>query len=328
MEGVGYVQAAEIRTKRLHVAASPYFSLFMAARDAVGAGRSGTPDAWCSAIRMHLTRSDYEVLAPLATSGRTQAPDAIVPLPEPPGQTLKDSLEQILAAEDRLVREIYACAATGPTGDWSAAVRDPQRWVRAFVLALAHAWNGFRPIWQQAQTRLTAEAERVAAAMAHTAQLDLVGELLAHGRVVDDRWELEGCGYGVAPIRVADAGLTLVPLVAGPRASIVQDDASALRGIGYPLRPMAPSPSTVTPQPASLEALLGIPRTRILRELERPRTTSEIAAALKTVPSVATHHLTALEAAGLVSRQRSGRTVLVTRTARGDALLGLYDGAR
>jgi DNA-binding MarR family transcriptional regulator len=42
------------------------------------------------------------------------------------------------------------------------------------------------------------------------------------------------------------------------------------------------------------------------------------------VPSAATHHVTALEAAGLVTRERSGRHVLVRRTARGDALLELY----
>jgi predicted MarR family transcription regulator len=33
----------------------------------------------------------------------------------------------------------------------------------------------------------------------------------------------------------------------------------------------------------------------------------------------------ALESAGLVTRDRSGRNVLVRRTARGEALLDLYD---
>jgi len=45
------------------------------------------------------------------------------------------------------------------------------------------------------------------------------------------------------------------------------------------------------------------------------------------VPSAATHHVNALQAAGLVERHRRGRNVLVDRTARGEALLELYDDA-
>jgi len=45
------------------------------------------------------------------------------------------------------------------------------------------------------------------------------------------------------------------------------------------------------------------------------------------VPSAATHHVSALAAAGLVLRDRSDRSLLVRRTARGDALVALYDAA-
>jgi DNA-binding MarR family transcriptional regulator len=43
------------------------------------------------------------------------------------------------------------------------------------------------------------------------------------------------------------------------------------------------------------------------------------------VPSAATHHVNALEAAGLVVRDRHGRNVLVRHSARGRALLDLYE---
>ena len=327
MAGVTYVREAELRGRGLRIAASPYFSLFMAVRDAVGAGRSGTPEPWCDAIRAHLTRSDYEVLAPLATAQRTHAPDAILPFPHAAGQTLKEGLEQVVAAEDRLVRDIYACLELGPTGDWRRAAADPRRWVRGFALALAHAWSGFRPVWQQAQLQLAAEVERVAAATERAAQLDIVGGLLPHGRLADGCWEIDRCDEARVPSRVADAGLTLIPLVAGPWASIVDDSGAGLRHVGYPLR----APSVATPEvrrePASLEALLGAPRALILRLVERPRTNNEVAAALHVVPSAATRHLAALEAAGLVSRRRSGRALVVRRTARGDALLALYESA-
>jgi hypothetical protein len=67
---VSFIEMEEARRRPIRVAVSPLFSLFMATRDALGAERSGTPDPWCSAIRMHLTRRDHEVFAPLTTSVR------------------------------------------------------------------------------------------------------------------------------------------------------------------------------------------------------------------------------------------------------------------
>jgi DNA-binding MarR family transcriptional regulator len=76
---------------------------------------------------------------------------------------------------------------------------------------------------------------------------------------------------------------------------------------------------------ASLEALIGLPRARILRRLERPRTMGELAQLIASLPSAVTHHVATLAAAGLVARKRRGRRVLVDRSARGTALLALYD---
>jgi DNA-binding transcriptional ArsR family regulator len=74
----------------------------------------------------------------------------------------------------------------------------------------------------------------------------------------------------------------------------------------------------------SLEALLGVPRAVLLQRLDAPATAGDLAAALHAVPSAATHHIAALERAGLARRERSGRQVLVWRTKRGTALLELY----
>ena len=78
---------------------------------------------------------------------------------------------------------------------------------------------------------------------------------------------------------------------------------------------------------AGLEALIGPQRALVLRELETPRSVGALAEALIAVPSAATHHVGALEAAGLVIREREGRRVIVHRTARGGRLVALYDQA-
>ena len=81
-----------------------------------------------------------------------------------------------------------------------------------------------------------------------------------------------------------------------------------------------------TARGARLDALVGAQRALLLHELERPRTVGELATALFAVPSAATHHVDALEAAGLVVRERRGRSVFVHRTVRGARLVGLYAG--
>jgi DNA-binding transcriptional ArsR family regulator len=76
---------------------------------------------------------------------------------------------------------------------------------------------------------------------------------------------------------------------------------------------------------SELEALIGRPRALVLRHIDRPATVGSIAAALHAVPSAASYHVTALAVAGLVARERRGQHVLVRRTGKGNALLGLYE---
>src|SRR3954447_21981324 len=98
---------------------------------------------------------------------------------------------------------------------------------------------------------------------------------------------------------------------------------SPARATGAPAR--TPSAAATRGREATLEALPGIPPARILRGLDAPATNNGLAALLRTVPSAATHHVSALTAAGLVVRDRSDGTLRVRRTARGDALLALYE---
>lgn len=316
---VEFLEEADLVARPLRIATAPMHSLLMAMRDAAGAERAGTPEAWRRVLRAHLTRRDYDVLAPLSTSRPTLVPSALSPLPEPPAQTLKDGLEQLVAAEDTLSSEIHECMAPGAAGDWRAPSRDPSRWVRGLALAMTRAWSGFRPIWRVRQEQLAAEIDRVTDAAERGAHLHVLDDLIPCGHVCGDRWMLEWPGAQDIRLEVPAGGLTLIPLVSGARASIVDVDGAVARLVGYPLRarPREPGPT--------LEALLGIPRARILRELDEPATNNRLAAILQTVPSAATHHVSSLAAAGLVVRDRSSGSLLVRRTARGEALLALYE---
>jgi DNA-binding MarR family transcriptional regulator len=78
--------------------------------------------------------------------------------------------------------------------------------------------------------------------------------------------------------------------------------------------------------PAELISLLGARRAVILQTLQAgPASCGVIAQALFMAPGGVTHHLRRLERAGLVRRTRTGREVTVHLSARGRALLDLYD---
>ena len=143
------------------------------------------------------------------------------------------------------------------------------------------------------------------------------------GWVDGERWAIRCNHSPTGPRTLPETGLVLMPLVAGRAGSIVDVAGSTMRRVGYPVPSMAGLGVDEAPAPG-LEDLLGAPRAQILRALDCPISIGRLAEALRSVPSAATHHVGALEAAGLVRRDRCGRQVLVYLTPRGRALLALY----
>ena len=87
----------------------------------------------------------------------------------------------------------------------------------------------------------------------------------------------------------------------------------------YPVRGLGAS---VEPPPdGALDRLIGANRARILAELERPATSTELAATLDLSLGTIGGHLTVLREAGVVTGTRVGRRVVYRRTEAGDLLL-------
>jgi DNA-binding transcriptional ArsR family regulator len=90
----------------------------------------------------------------------------------------------------------------------------------------------------------------------------------------------------------------------------------------YPARGIATLwDDSARPTPSGLAAVLGHSRADLLVHLDAPRSTTELATRAGLTPGGVSQHLTALRAAGLVTRHRSGRTVLYARTTAADTLL-------
>jgi DNA-binding transcriptional ArsR family regulator len=138
----------------------------------------------------------------------------------------------------------------------------------------------------------------------------VVGRLLSVARPnLDLRYELGG------------RGLVLVPsLFAWPNVFVKASEpwAPVLR---YPTRGVG-SMWLNDPPAVDLAPVLGQARATILAELTTPSTTMSLARRTGLAPSGVSAHLSRLAAAGLVTRQRTGRLVFYVRTAWGNALLG------
>lgn len=73
-------------------------------------------------------------------------------------------------------------------------------------------------------------------------------------------------------------------------------------------------------RPTGLDRLIGANRSRILRLLDEPHSTTQLAALTGLPPGSVGNHLRVLLDAGVVLRRRSGREVLYWRTSLGDSL--------
>jgi DNA-binding transcriptional ArsR family regulator len=75
-------------------------------------------------------------------------------------------------------------------------------------------------------------------------------------------------------------------------------------------------------QDRAISRLLGATRAEILATLAEPASTTGLAHRLRRSPGNVSDHLAVLHDAGLVSRRRSGRSVLYARTELGEAIVG------
>ena len=117
---------------------------------------------------------------------------------------------------------------------------------------------------------------------------------------------------------IRGARLTLVPNgFAGQWLSLDPPHAYAFH---YPARGTAALWEAAPPAPDGVDRLIGRPRGRLLRALHAPATTSQLSQQLAMSLGGTSTHLAILRQAGLITRARSGRTVLYRRTALGDAL--------
>jgi DNA-binding transcriptional ArsR family regulator len=285
----------------------------------------GSPAPWPNAVREALEPHDMVTvaLAPVCGPGGPPfIPDCLLPRPETVFPSFDDELDRVAAVSaDELVAELESADLLASA--WEIASKAPRRWLDAYLLAIRLAWIGVRPWWERAAPLIEREVERVGVALASRSVNKLVSDLYPPGRADHDR----GRSLPWEPPTALAPDLVLVPMVVGPGGSLVGTDGERICYLGYPLPGAHRLVTQDRPRRAgrALDALLGAPRADILRRLDRPATAGQLADELLFTPAAISHHLKALERAGLAMRERFGQRVLVHRSARGTALLHIYE---
>ena len=258
-----------------------------------------------------LRRAVREALVPLVPRA-SYFPDFLTP----PGD-LRTGLASIHATPGPRVRaELRKLAGTNHMPDWMRHLPDPRPRQDLTDLLVAYHETAVRPWEPTAQAAVDADRAFRARAL-----LDGGTDSLLHSFRPHVRWTppvLEIAAHpGNREVHLKGRGLLLVPSYFCRGAPVALADPAMEQVLVYAVAPTAP------PEPATapLATLLGRTRARVLRTVAGGTTTGELSRIVGISPATASHHVTALRDAGLVTSTRHANTVLHTLTPLGAALL-------
>ena len=277
---------------------------------------------WAQWARPRTEPLELALLEIAAPSGTPFWPVFIGPPPRAPHTQVADELQRVRATPpEQVVAEITRTYPGGVPPAGQGFLDDPAGTLAELVNQMQALWEvALAPWWPRIsallESEIAARARRLVAVGGQAAFTDL------HPTVSWDRGDLvvHPTRKPPADVDLAGRGLLLVPAVftwptVWPRTDPPWDPALVYPppGVGDLWSPDAEAGD-------ALEALLGRRRAQILRQLDRPAATLELARRLGVSPGSVSEHLTTLRRAGLVMRRREGRRVVYARTATGDDL--------
>jgi DNA-binding transcriptional ArsR family regulator len=180
-------------------------------------------------------------------------------------------------------------------------------------------WAVMEPWWRAAGPLFDREMRRVGTAAVRGGLGALLNSLHPRVRYRDGTLTFT-CGNDRC-FPLGGRRLVLVPLIAGRDSVLVSFERDDVCYVGYPVR--QPEPSGQATANGTLALVLGPLRAAALRALRQPLTVGELALAVQCAPTTATYHVHLLAAAGLVTCERRGSSVLVSRSVRGHELVDL-----
>ncbi|MET7597414.1 winged helix-turn-helix domain-containing protein [Streptomyces sp. NPDC005481] len=283
---------------------------------------------WVTRARRVLRRARLPLLSALALEGPGYVPDFLSPLPSEPSPAIEGELERVRRTPPgRVLAELEALRAGRPRNGLAGSAL-PEAVRRAMARGGAHVarqaadelrryWElAFAPHWEAAEAVLEAEVDRCAGVLARQGAATLFNSLHAGVRWTNGTLHVES---GLQIMLPAAPLVVVMPSLVAPRAAAHVDpthEEDRPPTLVYPVPHFSLARTFGTTAPsAALAQLLGPTRAGLLAALSQPASTGDLAARHFLSPATVSYHLGVLRRAGLVTRSRSGRSVLYRRTS-------------
>jgi DNA-binding transcriptional ArsR family regulator len=306
---------------RLRFAISPMWELVISLRALRDPSAAAMHLPWVRSTRERVRGLDLLPLLGLVPPDG-YIPDFLTPPPNTPLASFEDELEAIRSTPAARVREEvgFRLADGLPPELGEPFLRRPRRALDRLANSLAAYWAvALEPHWRRVRALLEADLLYRSRRLTEGGPAALLADL--HPAI---HWRDEGLEVEMAyttTFALQGRGLLLVPTVFPARPFAI---ASAYwqPTVMYPARGVALLwESGREAPPEALAAVLGRGRASVLLVLDAPRTTGDVARRLEITPGGASQHLSSLKAAGLVSSNRHGRSVLYARSPLADELV-------
>jgi hypothetical protein len=310
---------------RFRFAISPLGEVVRLARALARPGEVvGAHAAWLRDRRPVLQRlheqTDLRPLLTLLAARGDYYPDFLTPTPSNADPEIADELALVAAVTPaRADREIAACleAAHGVDGRVARALRSS-----AAAPLLAGLLEGFweavlAPEWPRLHDVLERDVRHRSHLLARGGLEALFADLEPLVSLRDGALEIGVHSDGACTL--AGEGLTLMPSAFTWPSALVVDERP--RTLIYPSRGVAGLFWSRAGGERPVSKLIGSARAEILELVGEPVHTAALARTLGRSPGNVADHLKILRTCGLVSRARTGRIVLYSRTPLGAALL-------
>jgi DNA-binding transcriptional ArsR family regulator len=242
-------------------------------------------------------------------------PDFMCLPPRPGVERFEDELARVRAVPAEQVMDDLAVTLQGRRPGWLHRTDVAER----VADLLERVWRTeVRPQWTRRKRAFQADI------VARTQQLSSGGLAAAlNGMRPGMRWlggrRLQINAYEYPPMDLDGVELLFIPVTAR-RGWVAWEQAERRYAVVYPCSGLLAQTRTEAPRRA-LERLLGPVRARVLTALDSPKSTTQLVALTGHGLGSVGGHLKVLLDAGLVTRRRSGRSVLYYRTEVGDAVV-------